>query len=216
MSILNFINKLFTRTDTKENVKPMREKKEQVKSLCDGVDIEFIDEEEICKLDFFAGKCRYIKANPPEGMKPFRGEVFKSFILFNLPYTDTPDNISNVTVMTGENETYQIPNWRWDYMLELDYDNYKYAEMIDTVSNEHAIEADFNLIDKIKSIALNIYGDLIGDNYTADDLYTSCGEVIRKYTVIVKNKLTNDVILFKTFDDYSDAQNYYNNLLNIN
>ena len=86
MSIFNFINKLFTRTNTKENVKPMREKKEQVKSICDGVDIEFIDEEEICKLDFFAGKCRYMKANPPKGMKPFRGEAFKSFILFNLSW----------------------------------------------------------------------------------------------------------------------------------
>ena len=215
MRIWDFIKKLFTSTKIKEVVKPLQEKKEQLKSLCDGFDIEFIDEEEICKLDFFAGKCWYVKANPPAGMRPFRGEALKSFVLFNLPYADTPDDISNVTVMVDDHETYQIPNWTWDYMLELSYDNYKYTDMLEIVSNERVIEADFDLISQIKNIALNIYGDLIGDNYTADDLYTSCGKVIRKYTVIVKNKLTNDIVLFKTFDDYSDAQYYYDNLLNI-
>lgn len=142
--------------------------------------------------------------------------IFIYIILFNSTDTETPDQISFVTVAVGDDgETYQIPNWTWDGMIELNYDNYKYVDMLNTVSNERVIEADFSLINKIKTKARELYGDIIGKLYTNDDLYTSCGKVIRKYTVIITDKITDEILLFKTFDAFADAQYFYENLLKI-
>lgn len=181
-----------------------------LKTVKQGICIELLDEEVICKFDFFAGECRYIKANPPEGMIPFPGKALKSFALFYKPGTENPDEIDHVTVSVGEEETYLIPGWEWDGLLEFNYENYKYKDMLETVSNERAIEADFSLIDKIKEKCFELYKDYIGEEYTKDDIYTSCGKVIRKYTVQVTDNITGAIISFKTFDGEDDAIYYYN------
>lgn len=215
MKIIQFIKKLFG-IKSNDNLKPANNDiKQPLRTVCEGFDVELLDEEIICNIDFFAGKCWYVKGNPPEGMRPFRGEAYKSFILFSNPNVDNPYNINNVTVVVYDKETYQIPEWNWDYLLELDYNKYNSTELLETVSNERVIEADFSLIDKIKNAVIEEYKDIIGDGYTIDDIYTSYGKVIRKSTVVVTDKITNDIILFKTFDDIYNARYYYDNLLNI-
>ena len=182
----------------------------QKKTVLQKTLIERIASEEICKFTFFVDVCEYVRTNT---QFPNHQMTTRALCIISKMNVDNPSTIENVTVyFDGENETYDIPGFNYDGVIVLDTNVYTSSEMCSVVSNERVIEADFSLIKKIKDKAFELYHNIIGSEYTNDDLYTLGNKLIRKDSVTVHDN-QNNILSMKSFDTSEDADYYYNNLI---